>query len=340
MSLKAKIEDFREAHTLYFQTALSEIEQECKQGHWMWFVFPQIYGLGKSSTARRYAICSFQEANAFLGDEVLGSNLRRICEALLKLQGSDAGQIFGGLDAMKLQSSMTLFDAVQPHSIFGEVLDKYYGGKRDKLTLCRLGLDDRMQKALEFIGVDAKDFKIVPQMYDFQRTEPTHRFSHTYRVMIGTALIAHKIKESRLGLLAFIAAFTHDLARQNDGYDPQHGRRAAQRKLPMFTHLLSNYKVTPQEYEMIAKAVTYHCETIREKLTDDCFKVCKMLSDADALDRCRFHNSEDCLNVKFLHFQESRRCIEPIDFICKESVRLNKIYYEIPFEEFIKVAQF
>ena len=276
MSLKAKIEDFREAHTLYFQTALSEIEQGCKQGHWMWFIFPQIYGLGKSCTANRYAICSLQEANAFLGDEVLGSNLRRICEALLKLKGLGAKQIFGGIDAMKLQSSLTLFDAVQPNSIFGEVLDKYYGGERDSMTLCRLGLDDRMLKALEFIGVDAKDFNIVPQMYDFQRTEPTHRFSHTYRVMIGAALIAHKIKESRLGLLAFIAAFTHDLARKNDWDDPQHGRRAAQTKLPKLTHLLSKYKVTPQEYEMIAKAVTYHCEVISGKLSDDCFKVCKM----------------------------------------------------------------
>ena len=320
MSLKERIEDFRKAHTAYFQTALSEIEQGYKQGHWMWFIFPQIYGLGRSGIAQHYAICSLQEANAFLGDEVLGNNLRRICEALLKLQGLDARQIFGGIDAMKLQSSMTLFDAVQSNSIFGEVLDKYYGGERDKQTLCRLGLNDRMLKALEFIGADAKDFNIVPQMYDFQRTEPTHRFSHTYRVMIGAALIAHKIKESRLGLLAFIAAFTHDLARKNDWDDPQHGRRAAQTKLPKLTHLLSKYKVTPQEYEMIAKAVTYHCETIGEKLSDDCFKVCKMLSDADALDRCRFHNSEDRLNVKFLHFEESRRCIASIGFICKKSL--------------------
>ena len=143
-----------------------------------------------------------------------------------------------------------------------------------------------------------------------------------------------------MGLLAFIAIFTLDLARKNGSYDPQHGRRAAQTKLPKLTHLLSKYKVTPREYEMIAKAVTYHCEAIREKLSDDCFKVCKMLSDADALDRCRFHNSEDRLNVKFLYFPESRRCISPIDFICKESVRQNKIYHEIPFEEFIKVAQF
>ena len=105
-------------------------------------------------------------------------------------------------------------------------------------------------------------------------------------------------------------------------------------------HLLSKYKISAQEYEMIAKASTYHCERLEEKLSDDCYKVCKMLSDADALDRCRFHNEEDRLNVKFLHFEVSKKCIAPIDFICKESVRQRKIYTEIPFGEFIKVVQY
>jgi hypothetical protein len=235
---------------------------------------------------------------------------------------------------------MTLFDAVQPHDIFAEVLDKYYDGERDELTLCRLGLNDRMQKALDFIGVEAKDFHINPSMYSFQRKAPTHRFSHIYRVMIGAALIAHEINKPRLGLLAFMAAFIHDLARLNDGYDPEHGRRSAETKLPKLTHLLSKYKISAQEYEMIAKASTYHCERIEEKLSDDCYKVCKMLSDADALDRCRFHNAEDRLDVRFLHFEESKMCIDAIDFICKESVRQRKIYDEIPFAEFIKVAQY
>ena len=197
-----------------------------------------------------------------------------------------------------------------------------------------------MQKALDFIGVEAKDFRINPSMYSFQREAPTHRFSHIYRVMIGAALIAHKLNEPRLGLLAFMAAFIHDLARLNDGYDPEHGRRSAETKLPKLTHLLSKYRITEQEYEMIAKASTYHCERIEEKLSDDCYKVCKMLSDADALDRCRFHNEEDRLNVKFLHFEVSKKCIAPIDFICKESVRQRKIYTEIPFGEFIKVVQY
>ena len=331
---------FEKAHEFCYEIALSEVKQGRKESHWMWYIFPQVFGLGTSQRAVDFAMNSLQEARAFLAHEMLGNHLRKICEALLKLQGADAVQVFGRTDAMKLHSSMTLFDAVKPNDIFAEVLDKYYDGERDKLTLCRLSLNDRMQKALNFIGVEAKDFDIVPSMYSFQRKAPTHRFSHIYRVMIGAALIAHEINKPRLGLLAFMAAFIHDLARLNDGYDPEHGRRSAETKLPMLTHLLSKYQITSQEYEIIAKASTYHCERLEEKLSDDCYKVCKMLSDADALDRCRFHNEEDRLNVKFLHFEVSKKCIAPIDFICKESVRQRKIYTEIPFGEFIKVVQY
>ena len=331
---------FEKAHEFCYEIALSEVKQGRKESHWMWYIFPQVFGLGTSQRAVDFAMNSLQEARAFLAHEMLGNHLRKICEALLKLQGADAVQVYGRMDAMKLHSSMTLFDAVKPNDIFAEVLDKYYDGERDKLTLCRLSLNDRMQKALNFIGVEAKDFDIVPSMYSFQRKAPTHRFSHIYRVMIGAALIAHKLNEPRLGLLAFMAAFIHDLARLNDGYDPEHGRRSAETKLPMLTHLLSKYQITSQEYEIIAKASTYHCERLEEKLSDDCYKVCKMLSDADALDRCRFHNEEDRLNVKFLHFEVSKKCIAPIDFICKESVRQRKIYTEIPFGEFIKVVQY
>ena len=338
--MNTKIQDFEVAHKNHFATALEEIKRGRKLTHWMWYIFPQIYGLGTSDTAKRYAICSLDEATAFAEHSTLGENLRNISGELLNLQGLTASQIFGDIDAQKLQSSMTLFDAVCPNCVFEQILEKYYGGEGDKKTLCRLTLNDRVANALNYIGVEVKDFNIVPGMYSFQRTRPTHRFSHIYRVMIGTALIAHKIKEPRLGLLAFIAAFIHDLARENDGHDPQHGRRAAQTKLPKLTHLLSKYNITTEEYDIIAKASTYHSEQIREIVSDCCFKACKILSDADALDRCRFENREARLNVSYLHFNESRSCIAPIDFICKESVRQGKIYTEIPFEEFIKVAQF
>ena len=338
--MNTKIIDFEQAHQSHFVTALEEIKHGQKKSHWMWYIFPQIYGLGNSETARHYAVCSLEETKAFVEHPILGENLHNICGELMRLQGLSALQIFGHTDALKLQSSMTLFDAIYPNSVFAQVLDKYYGGKRDKMTLCRMNLHKRMLESLTYIGVDAKDFNVVPAMYDSNSAKPMHRFSHIYRVMIGTALIAHKIQEPRLGLLAFIAAFIHDLARVNDGHDPLHGRRAAETKLLKLTHLLSKYNITSEEYDIIAKASKYHCEQIHEMLSNECFKVCKMLSDADALDRCRFHSTEARLNVNFLHFAESRRCITPIDFICKESVRQDKINTEIPFEEFIKIAQF
>ena len=339
--MNTKIEDFEVVHTSHFATALDEVKRGRKLTHWMWYIFPQIYGLGTSDMAKCYAICGLDEAIAFAEHSTLGENLRNISGELLNLQGLTASQIFGDIDAQKLQSSMTLFDAICPNNVFEQVLDKFFNGERDKKTLCRLTLNDRVINALNYIGVEAKDFNIVPGMYSFQRTRPTHRFSHIYRVMIGTALIAHKIKEPRLGLLAFIAAFIHDLARENDGHDPQHGRRAAVTKLPKLSHLLSKYATDSEEYDIIiAKAATYHSEQMRDRVSDECFKTCKILSDADALDRCRFENRAARLNVSYLHFKESRRCIAPIDFICKESVRQGKIYTEIPFEEFIKVSQF
>lgn len=338
--MRAKIADFEEAHNNHFFTALEEIKRGKKQSHWMWYIFPQVYGLGSSEMSKHYAICSFDEAKTFVEHKILGNNIRNICCELLKLQGLSAIQIFGDIDAQKLQSSMTLFDAISSDDVFAQVLDKYYDGERDKKTLCRLSLNKRMLDALTYIGVEAKDFRITTNMYECYRPEPMHRFSHIYRVMIGTALIAHKLKESRLGLLAFFAAFIHDLARVNDGHDPQHGRRAAETKLPKLTHLLSKYNITNEEYDIIAKAATYHSEDKNETISHECFKACKILSDADALDRCRFRNQNARLDVKRLYFAESLSCIVPIDFICKESVRQNKINTEIPFDDFIKVAQF
>ena len=153
-------------------------------------------------------------------------------------------------------------------------------------------------------------------------------------------VLAKRINEPRLGLLAFIAAFVHDLARQNDGDDPTHGRRAAETKLPLFTHILSKYNISEEEYDMIAKAVTYHCERIGERISLECYKVCKILSDADALDRCRFRDSYSSLNRDFLHFAESHKCITPIEFIFKESYRHHKMMTEIPFADFITITRF
>jgi uncharacterized protein (DUF1810 family) len=130
------LERFREAQQRDFDTALKEIKNGRKRSHWMWYIFPQIAGLGTTETSRYYAIRDIEEATKYLLDEELGLRLADICKALLKLETNDAPAIFGSPDDLKLKSSMTLFDAVPAtFPVFGQVLDKFYGGKRDEHTL-------------------------------------------------------------------------------------------------------------------------------------------------------------------------------------------------------------
>ena len=126
---------FTKAHEYNFNTALREIRGGRKRSHWMWFIFPQIQGLGFSSTARYYAIESLGEADAFLHDPCLGGHLIEISEALLTLSTDDAGEVFGYPDNLKLRSCMTLFAKVEDAPpVFREVLQKYYGGSEDERT--------------------------------------------------------------------------------------------------------------------------------------------------------------------------------------------------------------
>lgn len=133
---------FIEAQHRDFDTALQEIRTGRKRSHWMWYIFPQIHGLGFSSTSQYYAIQNLQEAEDFLADPYLGGNLRAICGILLVLETNDPYQIFGSPDDMKLRSSMTLFEAAADkagregdRNIFSKVLRKYYKGRRDQKTL-------------------------------------------------------------------------------------------------------------------------------------------------------------------------------------------------------------
>ena len=336
---KEDMNRFIEAHNRDFSTALAEVKKGHKSSHWIWYIFPQVAGLGSSYNSHLYAISSLDEAEAFLADSTLGTNLKEICKALLSLNGVSAHDVFAD-DAKKVRSSMTLFDAIAPGEIFEEVLEEFFNGERDRRTLCRLSLYERVTDALKFIGADAGDFSITTHMYTKRSDNPMHLFSHMYRVMIGCALIAQKIDKPRLGLLAFIGAFIHDLARTNDGSDYAHGRNAAEQKLPRLTRILAKYNITDEEYDIIAKATTYHCESIRTRLSNNCYIASKILKDADALDRCRFNRGDARLNINALHFNESRDCIALIDFICKESRRKNCIHREIPFKEFIEVARF
>jgi uncharacterized protein (DUF1810 family) len=118
-----------------YERALAELRAGRKASHWMWFVFPQLAGLGRSPMARRYAIASLEEARAYLEHPVLGARLRECAGALLEVEGRTAEQIMGGIDAVKLRSSMTLFERADPaEPVFPAVLDRYYSGERDEAT--------------------------------------------------------------------------------------------------------------------------------------------------------------------------------------------------------------
>ncbi|HEY2521353.1 MAG TPA: DUF1810 domain-containing protein [Streptosporangiaceae bacterium] len=123
-----------------YDRALAELSRGRKTSHWMWFVFPQVAGLGQSPTARRYAISSLAEARAYLRHPMLGPRLAAAARVLTERPGGDAGQVFGGLDAQKLRSSMTLFHRADPaEPVFGQVLTQYFGGQADDATDRLLG---------------------------------------------------------------------------------------------------------------------------------------------------------------------------------------------------------
>lgn len=130
------LQRFKEAQRRDFDTALSEIKNGRKQSHWMWYIFPQIHGLGFSSMSAYYAIKDLEEAEDFLNDLYLGGNLRKISEALLELDPDDPHRVFGSPDDLKLLSCMTLFEAVEGRGgVFTRVIEKYYKGRRDQKTV-------------------------------------------------------------------------------------------------------------------------------------------------------------------------------------------------------------
>lgn len=135
MSNGHNLERFLEAQETAYEIALSEIKRGRKQSHWMWYIFPQVKGLGFSETTKFYAIKDIDEAEAFLNHPILGKRLVRICNALLQLETGNANKIFGSPDDLKLQSSMTLFSSLNIHPVFQMVLDKFYNGAKDIKTL-------------------------------------------------------------------------------------------------------------------------------------------------------------------------------------------------------------
>ena len=134
-SKEHSLERFVEIQELMFERALSEVKSGKKTTHWIWFIFPQLKGLGTSLKAHYFGIDNIEEASAYIQHSVLANNLRTITTTLLELDGYSANDIFSELDSMKVRSSMTLFDVVSPNDVFAKVLDKYYNSSRCELTL-------------------------------------------------------------------------------------------------------------------------------------------------------------------------------------------------------------
>lgn len=139
MSDPSGLERFVDAQRDTYDAALAELRAGRKRGHWMWFVLPQIAGLGRSATAQHFAISGLDEARAYLAHPVLGARLRECAAVLAGLEGNDAVAVLGPVDAQKLRSSMTLFAHADPDEpLFRAVLDRYFDGREDDATTSRL----------------------------------------------------------------------------------------------------------------------------------------------------------------------------------------------------------
>jgi uncharacterized protein (DUF1810 family) len=134
------LERFVAAQRTVYPSVLEELRRGRKSGHWIWFIFPQIAGLGRSATSQAFAIRSLEEARAYLAHPTLGARLRECASIVAALEEVDAVEIFGPLDAMKVRSSMTLFTRAAPDEpVFALVLDRFYDGLADDATDALLG---------------------------------------------------------------------------------------------------------------------------------------------------------------------------------------------------------
>jgi uncharacterized protein (DUF1810 family) len=133
------LQRFVDAQQRVYPTVLDELRAGRKRSHWIWFIFPQVAGLGSSPTAARYAIASLDEARAYLSHELLGPRLHECTQLVNAVQGRSIGEIFGSPDDLKVRSSMTLFaHAADDKQDFVQLLEQYYDGEQDPLTLRRL----------------------------------------------------------------------------------------------------------------------------------------------------------------------------------------------------------
>jgi uncharacterized protein (DUF1810 family) len=145
MTDQFELHRFVDAQAPLYAQVMSELRDGRKRSHWMWFVFPQIAGLGHSAMAHRYAITSCDEALAYLEHPTLGPRLRECTQTVCAIEDRSIGEIFGGPDDLKFRSSMTLFEAVSGDPIFRSALDKFCAGERDPATLAILKKQSQLE---------------------------------------------------------------------------------------------------------------------------------------------------------------------------------------------------
>jgi len=138
MSDTFHLQRFIDAQDSVYADVIAELTQGRKESHWMWFIFPQFAGLGQSPTAIHYSVTSEAEARAYLEHPILGPRLLECADKVLQFNNKSADEVFGQIDAMKLRSSMTLFDHLQANSVFRSVLEQFFHGQRDQKTLALL----------------------------------------------------------------------------------------------------------------------------------------------------------------------------------------------------------
>ena len=325
-----KLERFIEVQDKSFHTALSEIRSGRKSSHWIWYIFPQLRGLGRSAFANYYGISNKDEAKAYIKNPKLNVRLREITMALLTNDEKSAQKILGEIDAMKVRSSMTLFDNVSPHDIYAEVLDKFYSGIRCEITMNLLRGPSDLISSLNYIGVDLDDFTLSNSMFTRPHHAPIHGIGHIYRTMIGCALLGEMLQKPREGLLAFCGAYIHDLARKTDGKEPKHGANAVVNHFDMFNHIWDKYHLTQEEREDVKQAVIQHSGDEWMQPKDSGYHVMAILKDADALDRCRIGD----LVPEWLRYIESKSLIECINRIYIKTKNVND---DISLNLFIKM---
>ena len=163
------MERFVDAQERMYDIALAEVKNGKKLSHWIWYIFPQLKGLGESNNSRYYGIDDMDEARAYLNHPILGTRLREITHALLQHQDKRAVEIFGIIDALKVSSCMTLFNEVAADNLFSRVLDAFYYGEKDELTMKRLYPHPQSDKIL--LGAIAGD--VIGSVYEFRPCKET-----------------------------------------------------------------------------------------------------------------------------------------------------------------------